>query len=73
MAAQHVVVEQHARDDERAGERAAPRLVGTRDVARTELAIVAQKALAAAQWHAVENSAALRTGPRRLRAGLVPS
>jgi hypothetical protein len=71
MPAQDVVVEQHACDDERACKRAAPRFVRARDVACTELPIVAEEALAAAQGHAAENSAALRTGLRRLRIGFV--
>ena len=39
MVAQAVEVEQDARDDERPGERPAPRLVGTRDEAHAEPAV----------------------------------
>ena len=46
MVAQRAVVEQDARDDERAGERAAPRLVRAGDEARAEAAIEAQELLA---------------------------
>ena len=44
VVAQAVVVEQHAGDHERAGQRAAARLVGARDEARAELPVVARGA-----------------------------
>ena len=54
MVAQRRVVEQDARDDEGAGERAAPRLVRPRDPARAQAAVEAEEAL---------------TGPGRRRHG----
>src|SRR6476646_7014236 len=46
VVAQRAVVEENARHDERAGERAAPRLVGAGDEARAEASIEAQEPLA---------------------------
>ena len=57
------VVEQDACDDERAGERAAPRLVGARDEARAELAVVLEELPAGATSHCREDSAALSGRP----------
>ena len=50
-AAQRLVVEKHAGDDERPGERAAARLVRARDVADTEASIVCEKPLAGRSRH----------------------
>ena len=50
-AAQRLVVEEHAGDDERACERAASRLVRARDVADAEAPIVCEKPLAARSRH----------------------
>ena len=55
-AAQRVVVEEHAGDDERPRERAASRLVRARDEAHAELAIESEEALAAGSSHAAEST-----------------
>ena len=49
VVAQTVVVEQHAGDDERPGERPAARLVRTRDEARAEPAVEPEEPLAGAR------------------------
>ena len=57
------VVEQDACDEERAGERAAAGLVGARDEARAELAVVLEELPAGATRHCREDSAALSGRP----------
>ena len=54
-AAELLVVEEHAGDDERACERPATGLVGARDEARVELAVEPEETLAAGSSHAAEN------------------
>ena len=56
VVAQTVVVEQHARDDERPRERPAPGLVRARDEAGAELAIVGEELLAARARHGLDCS-----------------
>src|SRR6476659_8163081 len=56
MSAQRLVVEEHPRDDERAGERAAARLVRARDEADAEPAVVSKQALAGRERHEPEDS-----------------
>src|SRR5262245_40752114 len=53
---QRLIVEEHARDDERPGERATARLVRTRDVADAELAVEPEETLAAGPSHAADNT-----------------
>ena len=72
MAVQRRVVEQHARDDERAGERSPPRLVGTRDEADAETAVVAEEALARWRAHRPEDIGRPGTRSCRLCADFVP-
>ena len=55
-AAQRVVVEEDAGDDERPCERPAPRLVRARDEPHAELAIESEEALAAGSSHAAEST-----------------
>jgi hypothetical protein len=65
---EEVVVEQHAGDDERAGERPPSRLVGSGDEADAETAVVAEKALSRRRAHGPRISA----DPERVRAINVP-
>jgi len=55
-AAQRLVVEEHAGNDERPSERSASRLVCTRNEAHTELAIESEEALAGGSSHAAERT-----------------
>jgi hypothetical protein len=57
MPSQRLVVEEDAGHDERARERAPPRLVGACDEARTELTIELKKLPARATSHGREHSA----------------
>src|SRR5258707_6093328 len=50
-AAQHVVVEQHTCNDQRAGERATAGFVGPRDEPDTQPAVATKKPLAGSVWH----------------------
>ena len=52
---QRSVVEENSGDDEGAGERPTPRLVGARNEADVELAIEPEEPLAAGSSHAAEN------------------
>ena len=59
VVAQLRVVEQHARDEQRPGERPAPRLVGAGYEARAELPVELQELASGAARHGSEHSAAL--------------
>ena len=63
MVAEALVVEQDARDDERPRERAATRLVGARDEARTEPAIEREELLTGRARHDVEDRGRCRRNP----------
>ena len=69
VALQQLVVEQDARDDERARQRAPARLVRARDEAHTETAVVAKQALTRRGAHGPRIS----PDPERVRAGFVPA
>ncbi len=62
VSAQRPVVEQHAGDDEGAGERAAARLVRARDEADAEPTVVSKQALAGRERHVPEDSPGTGTG-----------
>ena len=70
---ERLVVEQDAGDDERARQRASPRLVRARDEADAEPAVVAEQALSRCECSSPEDIARPGTCSCRLRAGLVPS
>jgi hypothetical protein len=55
VASESAVVEEHARDDERPGERPASSLVRTRHEAHAELPIMCEEPLTARAGHAVED------------------
>jgi hypothetical protein len=55
VAAERAIVEEHAGDDERPGERSPPGLVRTRHEAHAEPAIVCEEPLAARAGHAAED------------------
>ena len=66
---QQLVVEEDAGDDERACQRAPPRLVRARDEADSETAVEAKQALTRRGAHCPRIS----PDPERARAGLVPT
>ena len=71
MVAQALVVEQHARDDERPGERPTPRLVGPGDEPRAERAVEPEQllaGLAALAEARADDSPASRAAPCSTRA-----